>query len=193
MAATKHAQQIKEDSQQYLTTALLQLLQMHDLNEIKVTDLIKRAGVSRMAFYRNYQALEDILHAYFAPQIEEIFEDVIRQVPSEEKLRDMAAFFSDFSADLALAATRNYEYIIQQIFTDNMARYYAQGSEWEDLDATKRRYWVTFMSAGVYGIWREWLLHGQEESLDDIHILIGTLQNATAGALKEAGSIHNHS
>lgn len=69
MAATQHAQQIKQDSQDYLTIALFQLLQKKELDQIKVTELIKRAGVSRMAFYRNYHSLAEILEQYFAPQI----------------------------------------------------------------------------------------------------------------------------
>jgi hypothetical protein len=45
------------------------------------------------------------------------------------------------------------------------------------------------MSAGVYGIWREWLLHGQQERLADIHLLVGTMQDATSAAL---GSVDLH-
>lgn len=69
MAATKHAQLIQKDSQDYLTEALFQLLEKKSLEEIKVTELVTRAGVSRMAFYRNYQGLEDIIRQYFAPKL----------------------------------------------------------------------------------------------------------------------------
>lgn len=183
MAATKHAQQIKVDSQQYLTTALLQLLQTHDLSDIKVTTLINKAGVSRMAFYRNYQTVTDILRAYFAPQIQAVFDNIMTAQPSPAKLAAMTAYFERFSADLSLSVDRHYEYLIQQLFTENMARYYAQSPEWHQLDDVTRRYWLTFMSNGVYGIWREWLLHHQHETLADMQALLGQLQHATAAAL----------
>ena len=73
MAATNHAQAIKKDSQTYLTTALLQLLRTHDLDTITVTQVVKRAGVSRMAFYRNFTTLEDLLTAYFARRLQRGF------------------------------------------------------------------------------------------------------------------------
>ncbi|MFD0898128.1 TetR/AcrR family transcriptional regulator [Loigolactobacillus binensis] len=183
MAATQHAQQIKQDSQDYLTTALFQLLQKKELDQIKVAELIKRAGVSRMAFYRNYHSLAEILEQYFAPHIQRLFNDVIIAVPSAAKITDMTAFFDHFAAELRLAATRNYEYIIRQLFYDNMVRYYDAGTAWQGISATKRRYWVTFMSAGVYAIWREWLLNRQKETLAQMHELIGQLQNATAAAM----------
>jgi AcrR family transcriptional regulator len=77
MAATKHAQLIQKDSQDYLTEALFQLLEKKSLEEIKVTELVTRAGVSRMAFYRNYQGLEDIIRQYFAPKLSRMFDNVI--------------------------------------------------------------------------------------------------------------------
>ena len=42
-------------------TALLQLMEQQPYSEITVTDIAKRAGVSRMAYYRNYQSKDDIL------------------------------------------------------------------------------------------------------------------------------------
>ena len=185
MSATQHAQKIREDSVMYLTTALLQLLQKAPLSDIKVTQLVQRAGVSRMAFYRNFDTLEDILAAYFAPKIVRLFDDVIDQVPSAEKLADMQQFFDDLGDDLALADQRHYEHIIRQLFNANMERYYSSNEAWADMDADNKRYWIKFMSAGVYGIWKEWLLHRQDETLDDLHQLIGKLQYATAAVMSE--------
>ena len=44
-----------------LFTALLILMQSKNFHEITVTELTKKAGVSRMAFYRNYETIEDII------------------------------------------------------------------------------------------------------------------------------------
>lgn len=46
-----------------IETALLQLMQESSLKEISVTQIVKRAGVSRGAFYRNYETKEDVLRA----------------------------------------------------------------------------------------------------------------------------------
>lgn len=176
MAATKHATQIKTDSLQYLTQALFHLLETKPLNDITITALVARAGVSRMAFYRNYDTLEDILRAYFEPRLQQLFDNVILQRPAQVKLADMQTFFAEFAHQWRLAERQHYEYLIRDLFTAQMATYYAQ---WPDAN----RYWAVFMTNGVYGIWREWLLSGQHESLEQLQALIKTLQLATEAAI----------
>jgi len=44
-----------------LQKTLLELMQSKIISEISITELIKRAGVGRMSFYRNYASKEDIL------------------------------------------------------------------------------------------------------------------------------------
>ena len=44
-----------------LTTALMQLMKEKPIDKITITELVKRSGVSRTAFYRNYSSKEDIL------------------------------------------------------------------------------------------------------------------------------------
>lgn len=183
MAATKHAQQIKQDSQEYLTTALLQLLQTTDLNDIKISQLVTRAGVSRMAFYRNFETLEDVLVAYFEPEIRQIFDEVLNHVTATEKLQRLSEFLEEFGAALKLSIQRHYEPIIRQIFFANMQRFYESETTLQQVPPAKRRYWIGFMSAGIYEIWREWLLDEQQDTLEDLHQLIAALQTATFSAL----------
>ncbi|MCR4750183.1 MAG: TetR/AcrR family transcriptional regulator [Lachnospiraceae bacterium] len=57
-----------------LKSALYELLETKDINEIKVVDLTKKAGVSRGGFYRNYYLVTDVL----ADDIKMIAEDVRR-------------------------------------------------------------------------------------------------------------------
>lgn len=44
-----------------LQTALIQLMNEKPFDKISITELVKRSGVSRSAFYRNYDSKEDIL------------------------------------------------------------------------------------------------------------------------------------
>lgn len=186
MAATNHAQAIKKDSQTYLTTALRQLLRTHDLDTITVTQVVKRAGVSRMAFYRNFTTLDDLLTAYFAPAIAARFQDVLQHVAADQKLVAMGQFFSDFAPTLRLAEQRGFEQIIQRLFNENMTNFYQTTMVNAGLTEVQLNYWTKFMSAGVYAIWREWLLNGQVESLTMIHELLATLQTATMRALTQS-------
>lgn len=177
MAATNHAQAIKQDSQEYLTTALLQLLEAHQFEDITVTQVVKRAGVSRMAFYRNFDSLEQVLIDYFTPIIETHFKAVLQQQSAELKLAALSTFFIELEATLKLADKRGFEPIVRDVFTNNIQQFYQTIDPWRSLDAIRQKYYVQFMAVGVYQIWRDWLLGGQKESLSFIHQLLANLQH----------------
>ena len=48
-----------------LEISLLQLLDKKDLKKITISELVERAGVSRAAFYRNYESKEELLESIF--------------------------------------------------------------------------------------------------------------------------------
>lgn len=56
--SNKEANQITRES---LEAALLFLLKGKDMKQISISELVKKAGVSRNAFYRNYKSKEEIL------------------------------------------------------------------------------------------------------------------------------------
>ena len=47
-----------------IVTALIELMKTRDYNSITITDLSKKAGVSRMAYYRNYTSKEDSISKF---------------------------------------------------------------------------------------------------------------------------------
>ena len=44
-----------------MLNTLLEMLKEQSLDSVVISNLIDRAGISRVSFYRNYQSLEDIL------------------------------------------------------------------------------------------------------------------------------------
>ena len=58
-------------SKECIVSAILQLIKVKPLSSISVAELCKKAGVSRMTFYRNYDSIEDI----FIKHLHEIFEE----------------------------------------------------------------------------------------------------------------------
>lgn len=54
-------QEVNQLTRESLMTALMQLLASQPLDKISVTELTQRAGVSRMAYYRNYASINAIL------------------------------------------------------------------------------------------------------------------------------------
>ena len=63
----RHPANPRTDSQftkECIMDALLQLMQTKDYDAITITDLTRRAGVSRMSYYRNYHSKDEILTDY---------------------------------------------------------------------------------------------------------------------------------
>ena len=163
MAATKNAQNIKNDTKDFITTALLKLLKKQRLQEITISKVVSRAGVSRMAFYRNFDTLQQVLYEYYEPKIKLVFENMKKTPEKSVMLNTHFNFFSNFSEDLVLSHKHGYETIISNIFTKQVEYFYSNN----DND-----YQITFIAAGAYAIWRKWLLGGTKEPLEEvIHIL----------------------
>lgn len=56
-----------------LRTALIRLLADRDLDQVSVTSLCQRAGVSRMAFYRHYQSIQTLYHETYDYYFKQFF------------------------------------------------------------------------------------------------------------------------
>lgn len=56
---------MKKDSTCYITQALEELLKDKKLDEIHISEIIKKAGVGRGTFYRYFTSKDDVLRKYF--------------------------------------------------------------------------------------------------------------------------------
>ena len=65
-----------------ITKALFQLLKNKEFEDISVSDIIKRAGVSRMGFYRNFSSKENVVEEY----ILDIFVETVEDIKSKRNL-----------------------------------------------------------------------------------------------------------
>ncbi|WP_281165754.1 TetR/AcrR family transcriptional regulator [Liquorilactobacillus sicerae] len=56
--------------------ALFSLMQQQHFSEISITDIANQAGISRMAFYRNYRSKEDILNKFIQKEYTRFIADI---------------------------------------------------------------------------------------------------------------------
>ena len=54
-----------------ITTALLQMMENTPFEDIAITDLVKKAGVGRVSFYRNFESKKDVLEKHLVILLEE--------------------------------------------------------------------------------------------------------------------------
>jgi AcrR family transcriptional regulator len=172
MAAKNYAKNLKQDSKNWITIATLELLQTKKLSEMTVAEVAKRSGVSRMAFYRHFTNLPQVLTEYYEPKFQKIFDQTIHKISEEQKITDLGDFFTELTPDFQRAIAGDYTMIIFQIFTEQMARFYDTTTTWSDWENPKRLYWIKFMSAGIFEVWLTWIQTGQKESLAEMTQLI---------------------
>ena len=55
----------EEYSRYYIVEALFKLMSVYDYDKIKVTDIVAKAGVGRVTFYRYFKKKEDVILYYF--------------------------------------------------------------------------------------------------------------------------------
>lgn len=67
----------------YIYEALIELMRQKPYDEITITDITKKAGVSRMAYYRNYRDKDDILIQRFQKLMAQTKEKMVRESPKE--------------------------------------------------------------------------------------------------------------
>lgn len=60
---------------EYITRALLLLMQKKPYSEITISELTEKAGVCRNSFYRNFDSLEDVVIQSFGKEFKTIFTD----------------------------------------------------------------------------------------------------------------------
>jgi AcrR family transcriptional regulator len=126
----------------------------------------KKAGVSRMAFYRHYDGLEQILHEYYQPKIAEVFDVIQKETDDFAKFNVQLEFFNAFSDELLLSLEQGFETIIERIFIAEIEKFYTP-----KLD----EYRIAFISAGVYALWRKWLTNGKTVPLSEVTKILKTL------------------
>lgn len=113
-------------------TALLQLMQTHPYQEIRIKDIVERAGVSRMAYYRNYETKDDILTNRLQATLEE-FEYRLQNCSNLTEIEYWTAFFAAFQQDPVIVYMMRAGLVsqIMQTHKEFTIRIYAQLFHWD--------------------------------------------------------------
>ncbi len=161
------------DSQKKITkesifTALMILLEKRQFNEITITELTTLAGVSRMAFYRNYFVKDDIIINY----LDELFEDFkneIKESGSKTSYDIALLYFSCFKKQkqfIEVLVKSNLIYIFYDRFNLYLTDF---SSDYENEAKTKYfNYFVQFARGGLYSILLEWIKNDTKESVEEM-------------------------
>lgn len=162
--------QRRKDSQERIQDAFLQLIQNNQLHEIKVTDLVKLAGVNRSTFYANYIDIYDLVD-----QLKARLREEYRQLYKQEYEQHIHSYnylpmFQDIKKNQRLYRTLfqlNYDFTDffgGQPSAEDALQYYETA---DDID-----YHVAFFQAGMAAIIRRWLADGCRKSPEEMDAIV---------------------
>ncbi|MDR1570270.1 MAG: TetR/AcrR family transcriptional regulator [Oscillospiraceae bacterium] len=156
----------KKLSKDSICTALIKLLEKKCYAEITITQITKLAGVSRMAFYRNYQTKEDIIKDYVDTLLCG-FTNGIGGIEDADKYKVTLLYFSFFkekSEFIKLLIKSDLTHIFcEQLCTSIASLFKTQEDKIRD-DPAITNYISQFVAAGLFRTLLEWIKGGLSES-----------------------------
>lgn len=157
-----------------IVTALLRLMQTKKYDSISITDITNLAGVSRMAYYRNYKSKDEILIKRLEEEEKKLIDDINGE--KAENLRVIIAYISVFFQENALVIKAVYDAGLAHLLSNMLSRriydYFPVASR-----DPKGKYAVHFYVGAVFSVFRLWFDNGMKESVDDIVDIIYKLIN----------------
>lgn len=145
-----------------LQNALVQILDTKDINDISVSELTRRAGVSRTAFYSNYQTVDDVLSEMINHELEEVNKAVWNAINNKEDIfPPIVQMMKDNSELYSLVLKTNIEKTAFFQLRDYIKTTYPT--------IDKKRYYLLVACIGALrNIILEWFINGCDESVQTI-------------------------
>ena len=157
----------------YISTALLLLMEQNDYQSITVTDIAKKAGVSRMTYYRAYSSKEDILIQYFNGLASNFILE-IKSRPDITLYQLAVHFFTFFQEHGNLIPTLKKANLLELVFhnfIDNLKYFYADLFGNQKLSASAN-YHLLFNAGGLSFALILWSENGYKETPEQMAQMI---------------------
>lgn len=151
-------------------TALMILMEKKRFSEIKITEIVNKAGVSRMSYYRNYDSKEDIINTYLDEMLNEYME-IISNYDKYDRYHRKYLFIACFKNNERLIKNLVHSgltpLILERInkFVDKViALPPNEKSHLPEADQQNMRFAV----GGLFNVMIEWFNDGMSENIEEL-------------------------
>jgi len=154
-----HSKESNQLVKQCLKQAMIQLSKEMDYHQITVTKLCQRAGVSRMAFYRNYQVTNDVIYQIANDLNNEVITSVgspFRETTTELWYQKAFEKIEEHKEEMALMFTESF----QQQWMKIVNGYAVHDQRF----APEKKYQTIMWSGGFENVVFYWLNNGMKET-----------------------------
>jgi len=146
-----------------ITTALLQMMETQSLEEISIIDLIKKAGVARNSFYRNFDGKKDVLAKHLLTLIQEWgkeFKALGDETRFSETLLKHYYKYKDF-----------YLLLYRRGLSDMIYETLRTACMLDESQSNMERYGKSMFAGLLFGWVDEWMRQGMPETPEEIVLL----------------------
>ena len=155
----EHLKLSNEESNKITTEALelaiLDLLEKKSLDKISITELVKKAGVSRSAFYRNYETKDALLCSI----TKSTYDKVCEFVKSKDFRKNSTEIFHAFFR----AIKENQKYF--NLYLNSSLKFeHFVGEKINPSKTVKEHYEIVAKEGAFYSILVDWFNNGMKES-----------------------------
>lgn len=150
-----------------ITTALLQMMETQHIEDIAIIDLIKKAGVSRNSFYRNFESKKDILEKHLII--------LIQEWGREYEERGDPTYFSESLLKHYYKYKGFYLLLYRQGLSDMIYETIRAACKLDEAQNNAQRYFLSMIAGMIWGWVDEWMRKGMPESPEEIVLLTSQL------------------
>lgn len=159
-----------EKTKRLISIAFYSLLLKRRFDDITISDICKKANVSRMSFYRHYNSKEDIFVVFSDERFAEFFDDVVRrQEPTLEAfINSLFVYFKTYSRQILILVQSKKENILVEQFK-SYCRYLFSGSHIKNFSIDKNNSQsITFFATGLCYTLLHWVENGLQPDINTI-------------------------
>ncbi len=149
-----------------IRTALLSLMAVKIFEQITVTEIIKKAGVSRGGFYRNYQSKEEVLQEI----CEDLFKYILGFVTEHKFYVNPRQWYIDFFKNIA-ENQKGYRLLMNAQAPKNMVLKFDEERILRELqrdDSVLEHYRAIALSKALAEIIFVWVRNGTKETPEEM-------------------------
>ena len=152
-----------------ISDGFLELLYEHPFADITVSDLVRKAGVARVSFYRNFDSTADVLELVVSEIIGKIYEITKPVIVDRDQSRWRECLYGYI---LFLNESQNYYNLLKSQNITMLLNHFIESvrelvTEKEN-DDLKQTYSLMAALSLINGVLIKWRETGAKESVDDI-------------------------
>lgn len=157
-----------------ITNALLSLMEKQEFKDISITDIVNKAGLSRVTYYRHFNTKEDIVIRYF--------EMTKNQFIQQARLNEKEVVENNEVAILALflffKANLKANKCLRKAGLDGELLKFLSNEFLDNLPVKLDKYLAYFIAGALYNVLINWLDNDCKDPLEEVSRPFVDMQNA---------------